>query len=206
MTLFAAWVALALASGGGLGERLFADGPAADNAKKLMLFGQFVGDWDCEVVYHRPDGTTLTAHGEWYFGWILEGRAIQDVWRVPPRGERGRDGKMLGYGTTIRLYDPSIDAWHVVWTGVLGGNVFEFTAAQRGQEIVMDLKGGGRELSRWVFSEITPVSFHWRSESSADSGRRWTVDQEMNVRRRPRTGVDARVLAPASRPTAGRLP
>ena len=25
-------------------------------------------------------------NGEWHFGWVLEGRAIQDVWIVPPRG------------------------------------------------------------------------------------------------------------------------
>jgi hypothetical protein len=197
MTLLAGLMALALAVGDGLAARLVADGPALDNASKLKLFGQFVGDWECDVVYHRPDGTTLAARGEWYFGWILEGRAIQDVWRVPARGETGPDGKMLGFGTTIRLYDPSIDAWHVVWTSAIGGGVFEFTAAQRGQQIVMDLKADPREPSRWVFSEITPTSFHWRSESSSDAGRTWTVDQEMSVRRREQSRSGARDLTPA---------
>ena len=45
----------------------FADGPAPDFADKLQLFGQFVGSWELEVIYHGPTGgRTLTA--EWHFG------------------------------------------------------------------------------------------------------------------------------------------
>src|SRR5438067_1641771 len=68
---------------GQLGGVLLADKPVADQADKLTLFGQFVGAWDVDVVNHNPDGTTQTVNAEWHFGWILEGRAVQDVWQAP---------------------------------------------------------------------------------------------------------------------------
>lgn len=59
---------------------LNANGPAHEYADKMMLFGQFVGDWEFDLVSIRPDGTRLKGSGEWHFGWALQGRAIQDVW------------------------------------------------------------------------------------------------------------------------------
>lgn len=75
--------------------------PPAPPAPEMALFGQFVGDWDLEVLYHEPGGTTLRA-GEWLFDWALEGRAVLDVWRVPSRAESARSAAPLhGFGTTI---------------------------------------------------------------------------------------------------------
>lgn len=165
-------------------EELTASGPAPELAQKLMLFGQFVGDWDLDVVYHLPDGKRQLRTGEWHFGWVLEGRAIQDVWMVPARAERERTGELVGYGTTIRAYDPRIDAWHVTWNGVLSGTVFVFIARQQGDEIVMEQQADGGEPGRWIFSEIAPDSFRWRAVSSTDGGRSWVIEQEMSARRR----------------------
>ena len=69
-------------------EALSAAGPAPDRAAKMALYGQFVGSWELDVIEHRDDGMTRRRPGEWHFGWALEGRAIQDVWIVPPRGQR----------------------------------------------------------------------------------------------------------------------
>ncbi len=61
-------------------EGLGADGPGPEMREKLMLFGQFVGDWDIvEARYPQPDGTEIKRRGEIHSGWILDGRAIQDV-------------------------------------------------------------------------------------------------------------------------------
>ena len=68
---------------------LQATGPAADRADRMALYGQFVGSWDLDVTEYRDDGP-VQRRGEWHFGWALEGRAVQDVWIVPPRGQRGR--------------------------------------------------------------------------------------------------------------------
>ena len=60
------------------------------------------------------DGTSLNATGEWRFGWILGGRAIQDIWIVPaPRRLPAGRPRPIGYGTTVRVYDAGLKAWHV---------------------------------------------------------------------------------------------
>jgi hypothetical protein len=118
---------------------LAADGPAADRADKLMLFGQFVGDWDVEFTVHNPDGTRQTERAEWHFGWVLEGRAVQDVWIVPRRSERDKASAIKSdYGTTIRFYDPAIDAWRVVYASPMHGDLLMFVARQVGDEIVLE--------------------------------------------------------------------
>ncbi|TIP58310.1 MAG: hypothetical protein E5X55_37140, partial [Mesorhizobium sp.] len=64
-------------------EALHSDGPAADLAEKLNLYGRFVGAWTFDATRHLEDGQVLTGRGEVHFGWVLEGRAIQDVWILP---------------------------------------------------------------------------------------------------------------------------
>src|SRR5205809_8147501 len=93
-------------------DALNADDPAAERDGKMALYGQFIGSWDLDVTEFKDDGTTRRRPGEWHFGWALEGRAVQDVWIVPPRGQRQGDAIALSnrYGTTLRVYDPAIDA------------------------------------------------------------------------------------------------
>lgn len=70
-------------------EVLQASTPFDGMAEKLQLFGQFVGSWDARVVNYKPDGSnSQTVEAEWHFGWVLEGRAIQDVWIAPKRSLR----------------------------------------------------------------------------------------------------------------------
>ena len=58
---------------------LSSNGPAADRASRMMLYGQFVGSWDGRLVVHRPDGERFETSCEVHFGWALAGRAVQDV-------------------------------------------------------------------------------------------------------------------------------
>ena len=62
---------------------LHADGPDPERAEALKLYGRFIGDWDTEVIAHGADGTSHRTQGEIHFGWVLQGRAIQDVWMIP---------------------------------------------------------------------------------------------------------------------------
>src|SRR2546430_2464185 len=88
-------------------DGLGAEGPFPDFKEKLALFGQFVGDWVIEEArYPRPDGLELRSQGEIHFGWILDGRAVQDVFMT-----RDPDtGRAVPIGTTVRFYDPKRDA------------------------------------------------------------------------------------------------
>ena len=74
----------------GFSQVLHADGPAPEYADKLALYGQFVGDWDADVVTYTPDGARHEGQGEIHFGWVLRGRAVQDVWMIPRLKEIGR--------------------------------------------------------------------------------------------------------------------
>jgi hypothetical protein len=48
------------------------------------LYGWLIGSWDMDVVHYRVDLGSARRRGEIHFGWVLEGRAVQDVWIMPP--------------------------------------------------------------------------------------------------------------------------
>ena len=65
-------------------ETLRAEGPHPQYADKLMLFGRLVGNWDIEGRAFDESGNVIReVTGEWHFGWVLEGRVIQDVLIAP---------------------------------------------------------------------------------------------------------------------------
>jgi hypothetical protein len=149
--------------------------------EKLMLFGQFVGDWDIlEDRYLQPDGTWATSRGVLHWGWILDGRAVQDVWMSVDE----KTGKAIPEGTTVRFYDSKIDAWHSVWISPTQGVVKIFVGRQVGAEIVLEGRTPEGYPVKWIFSEITPDSFRWRSEETRDNGKTWILHEEMKISRR----------------------
>ncbi len=120
-------------------EGLIAPGPASDVADKMMLFGQLVGEWDIDYTAYPAEGKPLTVRCEWTWRWVLDGRAVQDVWICPSRVERARDPSLKGeWGTTLRVYDKKLDAWHVVFAGPAFGNLNTLTARAVNGEIVQE--------------------------------------------------------------------
>ncbi len=161
-------------------EGLGADGPDPDLAEKLMLFGQFVGDWEIvEARYRQADGTWVKMKGEVHFGWILGGTAIQDVWMGSKEGSE----KVTLFGTTIRFYDPKIDAWRSTWLSPIKGLVQTFIARKVNDEIVLELQNTNGYPEKWIFSQITPRSFRWRSEETHDNGKTWQLTEEMQIKK-----------------------
>ncbi len=159
--------------------------PNQEVKDKLMLFGQFVGDWDIlEDRFYEPDGSPNLeqnlARGELHWGWILDGRATQDVWMSFDE----KTHTAIPEGTTIRFYDKKIDAWHSIWISPTQGVVKTFVAHQVGEEIVLEGKSSEGNPVRWIFSEITPDSFKWRAEETRDNGKTWTLREEMQIRKR----------------------
>jgi len=173
-------------TGSGFLDALGADGPAVDRAGKMDLYGRFVGSWDLDVTQFPEDGSRRQRKGEWHFGWALEGRAVQDVWIVPPRGElRHGDAaaNVNSYGTTLRVYDPRIDAWQIQWTDPVTQNFLHMIGRKQGDDIVQLGTRPDGNLIRWSFSEITPDSVRWRGELSADQGASWRLNVEFTARR-----------------------
>ncbi len=159
---------------------LAAEGPASDRREQLQLFGQFVGDW--EIVESRnlqDDGRWSISRGEIHWRWILEGRAVQDIWM----GYDEEEQRMVPGGTTVRFYDLSIGAWHSVWISPDQSAVRQFVGRLVGDEIVLDGRDGDGTPIRWIFSEIRPNDFRWRGERLDAKESRWSMNEEMRIRR-----------------------
>jgi hypothetical protein len=161
---------------------LHAAGPHPGPAEHLNLFGRFVGAWDIDWHGTGQDGNLATMTGELHFGWVLGGRAVQDVWKVPAAGPPP-PGLRPFYGTTLRFYDPAITAWRSTWIDPLNGRVRRFIGRPEGGDIVLEgLDDDPPE--RWGFRDITPDSFRWTGEVSGDGRRTWRLDEQMFIRRR----------------------
>jgi hypothetical protein len=159
-------------------DALGADGPAPDRAGKMELYGRFVGSWDLDVTQFSVDGTQRRRKGEWHFGWALEGRAVQDVWIVPPRGELRRgdaSANANSYGTTLRVYDPDINAWRVQWSDPVRKSFLHMIGREQDGDIVQLGTDADGLLARWRFTQITTNSFRWLGEVSADQGASWRM-------------------------------
>jgi hypothetical protein len=167
----------------GLIKALHADHPAADRAEKMGLYGWLIGDWAMDVRMPLANGTVHEARGEIHFGWVLEGRAIQDVWITPPRDvpRTGVAPAIDFYGTTFRIYDPSIDAWHIFWLDPVRQSYSRQIGRAVGADIVQ-VTVGENPARRWRFTEIMPNSFHWIGEIAGDSGD-WTRQIDFFARR-----------------------
>jgi hypothetical protein len=166
-------------------EALVAVEPVAEYAEKLMLYGQFVGEWEFDWTGFDDDGAEiLTTRGEWMFTWVLQGRGVQDVWICPSRDlyDAPDCPPQREYGTTVRFYDPEIDAWRVAWAGPGFGNLRVFVASQKGDEIVQEGATPDGWPLQWIFSDVTADAFNWRSQVQRDDG--WHVRERMTVRRR----------------------
>ncbi len=155
--------------------------PSPAMAEELMQFGRFVGSWDLDVIYYDESGSvTRRTPGEWHFGWALEGRAVADVWIVPPRSQRPAGAPPPGeFGVTIRFYDPNIEAWRSTWHGPVNAIVKPFVAREIGGEMVLERTEDSGAIQHWVFGDITEARFRWRAEISSDDGRTWRLQQEM---------------------------
>ncbi len=161
--------------------RLAADGPAPEYREPLMLFGQFVGDWEiqeCRIL--GPGGSWRELRGELHWRWILRGRAVQDVWTLYDR----ESGALFYEGTTVRLYVPETGTWSSTWISTARARARSFVGRRAGEEIVLDeLVETGAPNERWIFSDITPDSFRWRSEELLNPPSGWVLTEEMRIRR-----------------------
>ena len=167
-------------------KALHAEGPAPDRAAAMMLYGQFVGSWEGRMVHHGVDGRRREAECEVHFGWVLEGRAVQDVWIVPSRHARqNQEVPTRGnwYGTTLRVYDPQSDLWHITWINPVTQAFNRMTGRKIGDEIVQEYRTEEGTRCQWLFAEITVDSFHWIRRESKDGGETWNVDIEVFLRR-----------------------
>ena len=171
-----------------LASVLVADGPNRDRVDKLGVYGWLIGSWDSTIIAHASDGQRHESQGEIHFGWILEGRAIQDVWMIPRRADRGAGAASFPiagnwYGTTLRIYDHALDAWRIYWIDPATNSFRMQIGRLLGADIVQEGETESGARTRWSFTEITEKSFRWLGEVSFDNGTSWRLVVEVLARR-----------------------
>ena len=58
----------------------------------------------------------------------------------------------MSYGTTLRVYDPRIDAWQIQWTDPVTQSYLSMIGRKEGSDIVQLGKSPDGNLIRWSFS------------------------------------------------------
>jgi hypothetical protein len=144
-----------------------------------------VGSWELDVRTYWVDVSARGIKGEAHFGWVLEGRAVQDIWIIPRRSDRkGEVDKTVNtYGTTLRVWDASIQAWRVSWINPVTSARVELIGRWNGKDVVQVGTYPNGTPIRWIFSEITPDSFRWTGESLQPDGKTWKLEGEFLARR-----------------------
>jgi hypothetical protein len=169
---------------------LTASGRSREIPESADVYGWLMGSWELDVYDHAPDGTVRRAKGEVHFCWVLEGRAVQDVWIIPPRSERteglGKAGNR--YGFTIRVWDPSTEAWRITWINPVTGARDELVGRRSGNDIVQEGRHSDGTPIRWSFTDITADSFRWLGEALNPDGEAWNLEVEFRASRIPVSG------------------
>jgi hypothetical protein len=160
-------------------------GRSPEIPEEMDLYGFLIGSWELDVVAYDDDSNVIHSTGEAHVAWILEGRAVQDVFINPRRLDRGPDSPKFAnwFGTTLRIYDPTIQAWRVNWFNPHDGFRAELIGRRRGKDVVQDGKFPDGTPIRWTYSEITDDSCLWRGERLASGGKTWRLQVEFRARR-----------------------
>jgi hypothetical protein len=191
---------LLLAGGAGalgatlLAGRAVANGPACTQAvfKELVasgprvvpgeppaarLFDRVAGSWNVDYMNIAEDGKRDTARGQLLVGWVLDGRALQDVWIQFPK-----PGQDRFIGTTLRFYDPDRKKWRVTWVSAIAKAVCVLEGGEEDGRIALYTEGP-KGRTRWTFSNITDKNFVWQGEISADGGKTWRLYEDHRMYR-----------------------
>lgn len=170
----------AVAESGVLAALLGAAGRSPEVPESSDAYGWLVGSWDLDVRNYWGDVSGLGLKGEAHFGWVLEGRAVQDVWIMPRRSERtaAPDKGRNMYGTTLRVWDAALQAWKVTWINPVIGARVDLVGRWSGRDVVQIGALADGTPIRWIFSEITRDSFRWTGEALQADGATWKLEGE----------------------------
>jgi hypothetical protein len=156
-------------------------GPLASLGDQAKVFGRLVGTWQVEYSDFSKDGKVTHRSGELIVGWIMDGRAIQDLWIVDPTGTR----KEREVYTDVRYFDPKSRTWPAVFVDPEHASVARFTGGSVGDDrIVLETQDFGDNETRWSANDIRPDSFVWREEESSDGGKTWRLLAQHQMKRR----------------------
>jgi hypothetical protein len=160
---------------------LRAAGPliVAGEDPQARLFDRLAGAWDIDYTTINDDGSRQKTRGQLLVAWVLDGRALQDIWLVFPK-----PGEDRFIGTTLRFYDPARKTWRITWVSPIAQAVTLLEGGDESGRIVLHGRGPKGRL-RWTFSDITDEDFAWRGELSTDGGTTWRLREDHRMLRMP---------------------
>jgi hypothetical protein len=165
----------------GLATELYATSPHPSLGKQAEVVGRLVGTWNVEYTQFAKDGKATHRTGEFIVGWVMDGRAIQDLWIVNPSGTR-KDREVY---TDLHWFDPKSRAWRSAFVDPEHGSVARFTGGPVGDDrFVLETQDFGSEQTRWSANDIRTDSLVWRDEGSSDGGKTWRLRAEYKMKRR----------------------
>jgi hypothetical protein len=164
-------------------DLLLAPGRSPEIPEAADAYGWLVGDWELQCLRYR--GEPVSIRGEAHFAWVLEGRAVQDVWIMPAGAERTTASDQINnmYGTTLRVWDSSIQAWRIYWRNPVRNHYEDQIGRWSGNEVVQIGVRPNGAPTRWRFTSITPDSFHWLGEALLPNGKEWFLEGEFQAKR-----------------------
>jgi len=167
----------------GFTETLLARGPHPSLGEHAQTYSRVMGSWRGQLHNHMLGHGVPPVSVEAHFAWVLEGRAVQDVWITPARDEHGSGSPALHwYGSTLRVFEPASAAWQTVWTDPVSGLRIELLGRRQGDDIVQIGTRGGRPI-RWIFSQIRADSFVWQGHILNVDGKTWDLEVDIQFRR-----------------------
>jgi hypothetical protein len=161
---------------------LRATGPHPSLGEHASVLGRLVGTWDVAYMDIAKDGREIHRSGELLVGWVMDGRAIEDLWIVYPSGT---DKEREVYAD-VRYFDQKSGTWPAIFIDPQSASVATFTGGAVGDDRIVldsqDLVAG--QTRRWSFSDIRHDSLVFRDDSSSDGGKTWTLKSEYHMKRR----------------------
>jgi len=137
-----------------------------------------VGQWEL-VVKVPPAGLAQRIHGvpklvgTWKAWRAFDGFGVEDELRITDAA-----GNPLSLSHALRYYDRTARSWSITLLDVYRGRLTSATAEWKDGRMVQNGRGtdpeGKPTLVRSRFHDITPGSFKWQQDRSADNGKTWT--------------------------------
>ena len=154
-------------------EALRADGPSADRGTNMDLYGWLIGSWDlmspgfCRTASNAAGPANGTSAGRWMAARSRTlDRAAARAWA---QGDAAAN--VNSYGTTLRTYDPRIDAWHIQWTDPVTQTYFTMIGRKEGDTIVQL----GKSPDGTLIAGASPTSRPTRSVARRLSSDEWPI-------------------------------
>jgi hypothetical protein len=166
---------------------LRADGPHPSLGSHADTFGRLIGDWHGEYFIIPPDKPRFDGSMEFHIGWVLGGRAVQDVFifsqpGVPLTGRVSTETAST-FGSTIKFFDTSAGNWKVRWIDPTNNQIEALIANRVGDDIIQTGMSSTGKVTEWNFTNITPTSFLWRNHQLDADGKSWLLREEYRLRR-----------------------